>query len=315
MAIPDPLLDFKGGGLRVAYATGRMLNTEDFQAEQLYHRGRLAHAMRWLHGPGTVNGLKVTLQTSSAGEKELQISPGMAVDRAGRLIEVFFPLCIRLQVWLDAQSPSDLSGAFKSPDNAIVADIFIGYEQDHQGKTPSFVSGDYDNTDAFTADRFLDSFSVRLYLRAKGTPPPPVDPRAEGTPPPPVDPRAEGTPPPPVDPRAEGTPPPPVDPRAEDTPPLPVDPWAAAFSGATIDIDAIKNALLEGQSGAAKPPKEYPLGADPTTVFLARVKIPATRNNPGERPTNVDLSKIAIDNLSRQFVFPTSLLAQWLSKK
>jgi hypothetical protein len=267
MAMHDPLLDQTGGGLRVAYSTGRMLNTEDFQAEQLYHRGRLAHATRWLIGAGTVNGLNVTEQTSSTGEKELQISPGLAVDRAGRLIEVFFTLCIRLQAWLDAQSTSDLSNAFKTADGAIVADIFIGYEQDEQGKTPSFVSGDYDNTDAFTANRFLDSFSAQMYL------------------------------------------------RAEAVPPLPVDPWAAAFGGATADLNAIKNALLNGASGAAMPPAEYPLGADPTTIFIVRVKVAATRANPGVRPV-YDLTKpVVIDNLSRQFVYPTSLLAQWLSKK
>jgi hypothetical protein len=268
VAIPDPLLDINGGGLRVAYSTGRMLNTEDFQAEQLYHRGRLAHAVQWLHGPGTVNGLNVTAQDSSAGEKELQISPGLAVDRAGRLVEVFFPLCIRLKTWLDAQSASDLSDAFKTADNAIVADLFMGYEQDEQGKTPSFASGDYDNTDAFNANRFLDSFSARLFL------------------------------------------------RAEATPPLPADPWAAAFTGATIDLNAIKNALLHGQSGPAQPPGEYPLGVDPTTVFLARIKVPATRATPGVKPVfDLNANPAVIDNLSRQFVYPTSLLAQWLSKK
>lgn len=267
MAIPDPLLNLTGGGLRVAYSTGRMLNTEDFQAEQLYHRGRLAHAVRWLHAAGTVNGLNVTQQTSNSGERELRISPGLAVDRAGRLIEVFFTLCIRIKEWLDAQSTSDLSNAFKTSDNAVVADIFIGYEQDQQGKTPTFVSGDYDNTDAFTANRFLDSFSAQMYL------------------------------------------------RAEATPPLPADPWAAAFPGTTIDINAIKNAILNGQSGAALPPAEYPKDADPTTIFLARVRVPATRANPGDRPVLDLTNPVAIDNLSRQFVYPTSLLAQWLSKK
>ena len=49
--------------LRVSYATGRMLGVEDFQAEQTYHRGRLARVLGAALGTGTLSGLKVTLST------------------------------------------------------------------------------------------------------------------------------------------------------------------------------------------------------------------------------------------------------------
>ena len=44
---------------RVNYATGIMLQADDFEAEQTYHRGRLAQLMRHLMGFGTLAGLKV----------------------------------------------------------------------------------------------------------------------------------------------------------------------------------------------------------------------------------------------------------------
>src|ERR1700681_2601828 len=46
---------------RVYYSPGLMLGVEDFQADQGYHRGRLARALLQLCGTGTVAGLKVRI--------------------------------------------------------------------------------------------------------------------------------------------------------------------------------------------------------------------------------------------------------------
>jgi len=51
---------------RVNYATGVMLNADDFIAEQGYHRGRLARALGYLHGYGTVAGLRVLHEPASS---------------------------------------------------------------------------------------------------------------------------------------------------------------------------------------------------------------------------------------------------------
>src|SRR5580704_5873316 len=48
---------------RVYYSLGRMLGVEDFQADQDYHRGRLARALLQLCGTGTVAGLNVAMPT------------------------------------------------------------------------------------------------------------------------------------------------------------------------------------------------------------------------------------------------------------
>src|SRR5262245_1972829 len=44
---------------RPAYATGMLLDAQDFQDEQTYHRARLARALSALAGSGTLAGLEV----------------------------------------------------------------------------------------------------------------------------------------------------------------------------------------------------------------------------------------------------------------
>src|SRR6185295_14689509 len=89
---------------RVNYATGTLLGADDFLDEQSYHRGRLARALAALHGSGvtlpgiatgfgfaggTVLGLRVDwVKAAPNQEEELELTPGLAIDRLGRLIEV-----------------------------------------------------------------------------------------------------------------------------------------------------------------------------------------------------------------------------------
>lgn len=53
---------------RVHYATGVLLNAEDFLAEQNYHRGRLARALSYLHGYGTASGLRVVHENEMSSD-------------------------------------------------------------------------------------------------------------------------------------------------------------------------------------------------------------------------------------------------------
>src|SRR5438105_2786296 len=102
---------------RLAFATGQMLSADDFQAEQGYHRGRLARALASLHGSGTVAGLRVAhVAPTPTVEEQLQVQPGIAIDRLGRLIELPRAACLRLNVWWtdhlsSPQSISDLNNA------------------------------------------------------------------------------------------------------------------------------------------------------------------------------------------------------------
>ena len=53
-----------GSGLAALYGAHQtgVLDTADFEAEQAYHRGRLALLTRYLHGTGTVCGLEVEIE-------------------------------------------------------------------------------------------------------------------------------------------------------------------------------------------------------------------------------------------------------------
>jgi hypothetical protein len=166
--------------VRVAYATGRMLSVDDFQAEQTYHRGRLARVLTQTIGTGTVYGLKV--KTNDATDPkliELVVTAGLAVDRRGRLIDVQHDVCILLDAFLKNASDDVIGRAFKGSANpsAILADVFATFVPSERGKAPAFGGvDDYDATDAFVADRLLDGFAVQLVLRVEDAPKLPQDP-------------------------------------------------------------------------------------------------------------------------------------------
>ena len=255
---------------RVYYQTGRMLGVEDFQAEQDYHRGRLARALLQLFGTGTAYGLKVqTDNNPDLGKLEVQVTPGVALDRVGRIIEVPRTICIRIQNWLAQQTDSDLNLAFKEG-KYILCDVFATFVACTRGVTPCFATmDDYDATDAFSPNRLLDSFAMVLVL------------------------------------------------RTDSTPKLPADPWLATgpvptpgTNPAHPTLAELKQALLDAAAGPNSQPVEYPPLFDATSVFLARIQIAATQTSPGTRPS-ADLTKITIDNLSRLFLFPESLVARW----
>jgi hypothetical protein len=109
----DPLVEVQTVE-RVFYATGMMLDADDFQDEQHYHRSRLARALNGLHGYGTVSGLKVSYRRQAASPasgllqpvEQLMVQPGQALDRLGRLIEVPGPACLRLDRWYRSMAES-----------------------------------------------------------------------------------------------------------------------------------------------------------------------------------------------------------------
>jgi hypothetical protein len=394
---------------RVFYSLGRMLGAEDFQADQDYHRGRLARAILQVCGTGTVSGLKVLLsqywlpkkpyatwayvvdskenvhvnlgsggasgdaepawggakgsrspdgsvtwtnqgpiiesgwrpnanftppsvivdsngnlqvladasplETGSAvpmwssipggatadgnsaaawmciGSKELevQVTPGIAIDRVGRIVEIPRTVCIRVKQWLASQPASSLNQAFKqttatpSPAYAIIADVFTTFAGCTRGVTPCFATqDDYDATDAFSPNRLLDSFAMQLVLRP--------------------------------------------DVEFMTTPQrlmLPEDPWAElgpTSTPPTPSAATLQQRLLDATTGPAaldplseeKVPNEIPIGSglDPSSIFLARVQIPATAGTGGAPEPN--LSAITIDNFSRLFLYPASLVARWI---
>jgi hypothetical protein len=384
---------------RVYYSLGRTLGVEDFQADQDYHRGRLARALLQVCGTGTVAGLNVSVpqiwqastryaaftfvfdaslnvqvNTGPAGtsgngpltfaaapkgtvndgsnivwtnqgpmnangwmpnslyvfpaaivdsnsnvqilkgpanltsgprlpvwntaigastadgtvasawicvgpsQLEVEVTPGLAIDRVGRMIEVPRTVCIRIGPWLANQTLSDLTSALAAGSGNILVDVFATFIPCTRGVTPCFATqDDYDATDAFSANRLLDSFAMQLVL------------------------------------------------RSDSSPQLPKDPWLSTglAPGAAMTTDIVKGLkrnLLSANSGPASMPPfsgngagpdGSPQGVDPSAVFLARISIPATAGAAGQ-PPNIKLMNTTIDNLSRLFLYPTSLLARLL---
>lgn len=271
---------------RVFYSTGRMLGVEDFQAEETYHRGRLARALMQACGAGTLSGLLVTSDGNADGTKlEIKVSSGVAIDYVGRIIEVPDTVCIVPQNWLNqyvktwqaqqtGASPS--TNPLADPNDAIhggnlVIDVFAGFAGCSRGVTPSFASPDnYDATDAFTANRTLDSFAMQLVL------------------------------------------------RTDAAPKTPVDPWASF--GPLPTPSQIRQFILAGGLFPSGPRPEFPsINFDQTALYLARILVPATAGaaatpgNPPNGPTwNLNgLSNSSIDNNTRLFLIPLSLLGRW----
>jgi hypothetical protein len=56
------------------------------------------------------------------------------------------------------------------------------------------------------------------------------------------------------------------------------------------------------------PLAEHVAGQDPTSIFLARIVIPAAAGNPPLRTATA----VTIDNGSRAFVYTIGALARWL---
>ena len=168
MSTSDPLNKRTAAPDRMYYATGALLDKDDFELEQTYHRGRLARVLAYLHGIGTVGGLEVSV--TDEDDEPVMVSAGLAVDRLGRLIEVSRAACLRLALWLQDQPNDDLLAGFipdteGSESGVVYADVFIKFLACERGKQPAFATGAYDALDAVAPSRLRDGYDIDLLLR------------------------------------------------------------------------------------------------------------------------------------------------------
>lgn len=302
MASPnDALLDAETRD-RLRYEFGVLLDAADFSAEQAYHRGRLARALAYLHGFGTVAGLEVKHQPGPPAQEELQVGAGLAVDAFGRLVEVPADACIKLDRWFwqEAFAPSDLGvfapaqyrvspGAVGLPPSGVVADLFLRFLPSERGKTPAFATGPFDATDAVVASRTRDSHELRLVPRTVAAPPPDVPRNPFPSPVEESDPTQR---------RAKlrqtifaswrGS-------REHELAKL----WSDSFIPVSLRTDSTQGDLKM---------------RDPAWLFLARVVIGAT-SVPETRGTEVRPTRqgsVFIDNDLRPFCLSTTALARWM---
>lgn len=113
---------------RVRYFPGRLLTDEDLAAEQDYHR-QMRYLVNRLHGHGIASGLDVDI-----ANKEVRVSPGVAIDRLGRELVLVQPafvtvgpvgsggsrVCDLALAWNE-----DLEGVVPTPDGATQATWFV----------------------------------------------------------------------------------------------------------------------------------------------------------------------------------------------
>ncbi len=304
----DPLLENEATD-RTYYATGVLLDTTDFIAEQTYHRGRLARALASVHGVGTASGLKVSHvpYSDALTEAEVAVQPGLALDPLGRLVEVSTRACIRLKRWYEGHAPGQLLTRERAnynvglpdaelPAQGVVADLFVRYRVYERGWTPAMASGLYDATDAVSPARLRDGFELRLVprLEAVGSPLPGV-------------------------PASPWPRPPGVDPFPDDSE-TNEDVRRSALKKAILDSwHPTRQTLLDRLWGdeflphALRFDASQPEGkvADPAWVFLARVVVGVTgATDSAGRP--VRSGTVAVDNEMRPFAVSVAALARWL---
>jgi hypothetical protein len=214
-------------------------------------------------------------------QSEVQVTAGLAIDRVGRMIEVPSTVCIRMALWLAGQASADLNNAILAGN--LWVDVFATFAPCTQGVTPCFASqDDYDATDAFSANRLLDSFAMQLVLRTDAS-----------------------------------------SFTSGGSLPVPQDPWfppAPPSGGIAGALAAIQQSILTANTGPAAylpftsggpVPPEIPGGVDPSSVFLARISMPATAGVGGQPPA-YNLTGIQVANNLRLFVYPLSLVARSL---
>lgn len=296
---------------RVHYATGILLSEEDFRAEQQYHRGRLARSLQYLHGTGTVAGLRVAYlpRVEPAGDdpgrdEQIWVDAGLAIDDRGRLIELRSARCIRLERWyldMSNRKPDQLAAARqtvtiqadrKNPDESpalpetitisgVVVDLFVRFYICEVGRTPAFANGPFDALDAVQPARLGDSVEILLV------------------------------------------------PRTDADPKFPQDPYGDLNDGLEAIADPAEREqtrrlrlrqIIFGAWDEPNDPRtrtrpvEIPELVDNSSVLLARIVIPADAPvDSNTAPARDFGAAVEVDNASRLFAYTPRALAAWLS--
>lgn len=264
---------------RVNYATGVLLDAQDFQDEQTYHRARLAKLLSGLAGFGTLAGLRVLPPEAADAELELRVAPGLAIDRFGRLVEITEPYCIRLARWFaQLSTPAARAAIQRSPrvamPVAVVADVFLSALSCARAKTPAFATGPFDALDAVVPARLAEAAELALVPRDEG-PPDPI--------------------------------------------PVPQNFWPAPDATAGQKLQAVLDSWATGTAataadGSLDPLQEHVGGHDTSAVLLARISIPVVLAEGAAstvRPTLDMTRRVSVDNTLRPFIF---LPGKWLGR-
>jgi hypothetical protein len=108
---------------RVNYFTGQFLAERDFRAEQDYHVGKHRQHNRYLHGRGTVCGLRVEQHPNpDCRDRFVLIEPGLALDCCGREIVLDEPIYVDIQKHLaHANDEAPVAGNLDKPQSLLIS--------------------------------------------------------------------------------------------------------------------------------------------------------------------------------------------------
>src|SRR5215470_14276599 len=79
------------------YHFGMLLGVDDLETAQAYPRGKIRLHNAWLHREGVVWGLDVGFNKRG----ELSVTPGLALDGAGRELHLDATACVDLGKWYE----------------------------------------------------------------------------------------------------------------------------------------------------------------------------------------------------------------------
>lgn len=154
---------------RVAYEAGMMLGLEATRDEQAYHRRRLTRHQYWLHGFGTLAGMRVSMnpethENSSDHLEDLQlrVGPGVGIDGLGREVMVHESHCIRLAQWLAAQPEGKLLEGFDSDAEELWLKVTVRHKDCPIARQPVLTRKLNAGTDAVQPSRTADSVQLEL---------------------------------------------------------------------------------------------------------------------------------------------------------
>jgi hypothetical protein len=285
---------------RVAYEAGMMLGLEATRDEQAYHRRRLNRHQYWLHGSGTLAGMRVSQTPDSHPNAtdnilvRLLVSPGIGIDGLGRDVLIHEPFCINLGEWLSAQTETRLREGYDDAADTLWLKVCVRQKDCPVAQQPVLARQLNLSTDAVQPSRTADSVMLELIPEL----PPPA--------------------------------------AADWQPWAGHDPIAAAgqnLTDAPLPLTAAEQALVAGVDPAADPvaaaqlalharllyaldhsgvsPQDLRHDYEPgARLLLARIALTVTDIN----AITVNPQRIAINNLVRPFLSSASQLA-WLARQ
>ena len=147
---------------RLNYFTGQFLAERDFRAEQEYQIGKHRQHNRYLHGYGTVCGLKlVEHPNSDCRDRFVILEPGLALDCCGREIVVKEKVYIDLVKLFVAQN-IDLNNIKPEEQNHLL--FSLCYEECKTEFVPALYSECGCDEFGCDANRIVEGFEVKLQL-------------------------------------------------------------------------------------------------------------------------------------------------------